>query len=225
MALGADLASYNRYWGWYDGAFSEIGPWADRLHTQLPGKPIGLGEYGAGASVLHQEDPPRRPEPGGKWHPEQYQALFHEAYAAQIAKRPFLWGHFVWLGFDHASASRHEGDTHGRNDKGVVSYDRRHRKDAYHLLRAWWQRAPVLHIASRRMTPRPAGSVAVKAYSNAREVTLELNGRSVGTVPVVERIATWPVVELAPGRATLRVRDERGNTDRVDWDVQESPPR
>lgn len=220
MALVADLASYNRYWGWYDGAFTDIGPWADRLHAKLPDKPIGLGEYGAGASALQQEDPPRRPEPGGKWHPEQYQALFHEAYARQIAARPFLWGHFVWLGFDHGSANRHEGDTDGRNDKGVVSYDRRHRKDAYHLLRAWWQREPVLHIASRRATPRPAGTVAVKAYSNAREVTLELNGRSVGTVPVVDRIATWPAVELPPGRVTLQARDERGTADRVDWEVE-----
>ncbi|HLO93032.1 MAG TPA: glycoside hydrolase family 2 TIM barrel-domain containing protein, partial [Burkholderiaceae bacterium] len=163
MALVADLAAYNRYWGWYDGSLQDIGPWADRLHAKLPEKPIGLSEYGAGASALQQEDPPRRPEPGGKWHPEQYQALFHEAYAGQIATRPFLWGNFVWLGFDHGSANRHEGDTNGRNDKGLVSYDRRHRKEAFHLLRAWWQGQPVLHIANRRASPRPAGAVTVKA--------------------------------------------------------------
>lgn len=220
MALQTDLASYNRYWGWYDGEFTDIGPWADRLHEKLPTKPIGLGEYGAGASVLQQEDPPKRPQPGARWHPEQYQALFHEAYARQLSARPFLWGHFVWLGFDHASAGRNEGDAPGVNDKGLVTYDRRFRKDAFLLWQAWWQREPVLHLANRRASPRPAGTVAVKAYSNGRQASLEVNGKPMGTVPVVDRIAAWPAVPLAPGRTTLRVRDERGATDSIEWDIQ-----
>ena len=220
MALQTDLASYNRYWGWYDGQFSDIGPWADQLHAKLPAKPIGLGEYGAGASALQQEDPPRRPEPGGRWHPEQYQALFHEAYAAQLEKRPFLWGRFIWLGFDHAAANRHEGDTTGRNDKGLVTYDRRLLKDAYHLMRAWWQTKPVLHIASQRLATRPAGAVRIKAYSNAAKATLQLNGKAIATVDVVDRIAVWPAVELAPGPATLEVSDDRGSRERVDWQIR-----
>ncbi|MFG6432915.1 polysaccharide deacetylase family protein [Roseateles sp. LYH14W] len=218
MALVADLASYNRYWGWYDGQFKDIGAWADKLHAKLPGKPIGLGEYGAGASAIQQEDPPRRPEPGGRWHPEQYQALFHETYAAEIAKRPFMWGTFVWLGFDHA-AGRHEGDTIGRNDKGLVNYDRSKLKDAYHLMRAWWQPKPVLHLTSKRLVNRPAGKVDIKAYSNAAKATLEVNGTVVGTVNVVDRIAVWPQVALVAGRATLQVRDDRGSTDRVEWQI------
>lgn len=219
MALQADLAAYNRYWGWYDGEFTDIGPWADRLYAKLPGTPIGLGEYGAGASVLQQEDPPRRPGPGARWHPEQYQALFHEAYARQLAARPFLWGHFVWLGFDHASAGRNEGDKPGVNDKGLVTYDRRYRKDAYHLLQAWWRQDPVLHLANRRASPRPAGTVTVKAYSNARRLTLEVNGRAVGSAEVVDRIALWPGVELAPGRQTIVVRSDDGASDRAEWEV------
>ncbi|MDR7271913.1 beta-galactosidase [Pelomonas saccharophila] len=224
MALATDLASYNRYWGWYDGQFSDIGPWADKLHARLPAKPIGLGEYGAGASALQQEDPPRRPEPGGRWHPEQYQALFHEAYAAQLEKRPYLWGRFIWLGFDHAAANRHEGDTTGRNDKGLVTYDRRLLKDAYHLMRAWWQSKPVLHIASQRLATRPTGPVAIKAYSNAAKATLQLNGKTVGTVDVVDRIAVWPAVELTPGRVTLQVSDDRGSKERVDLQIEGCGP-
>ena len=220
MALQTDLASYNRYWGWYDGQFTDVGPWADKLHAKLPTKPIGLGEYGAGASAVQQEDPPRRPEPGGRWHPEQYQALFHEAYAAQLEKRPYLWGRFIWLGFDHAAANRHEGDTTGRNDKGLVTYDRRSLKDAYHLMRAWWSPKPALHIASQRLATRPAGPVTIKAYSNAAKATLQVNGRAVGTVDVVDRVAVWPAVELAPGTATLEVSDDRGSRERVDWQVQ-----
>ncbi|RZL40715.1 MAG: glycoside hydrolase family 2 protein [Rubrivivax sp.] len=220
MALVTDLASYNRYWGWYDGQFKDIGPWADKLHARLPDKPIGLGEYGAGASAMQQEDPPRRPEPGGRWHPEQYQALFHETYAAEIARRPFLWGSFVWLGFDHAAANRHEGDTTGRNDKGLVTYDRGSFKEAYHLMRAWWQTRPVLHLTSKRLVNRPAGKVDIKAYSNARTATLEINGKLVGTVDVVDRIAIWPAVELVAGAATLRVRDDRGSSDGAEWQIE-----
>ncbi|CAM4172340.1 glycoside hydrolase family 2 protein [Roseateles saccharophilus] len=220
MALVTDLASYNRYWGWYDGQFSDIGPWADQLHAKLPAKPIGLGEYGAGASPLQQEDPPRRPEPGGRWHPEQYQALFHEAYAAQLEKRPFLWGRFIWLGFDHAAANRHEGDTTGRNDKGLVTYDRRTPKEAYHLMRAWWQHKPVLHIASQRLDRRLTGTVAIKAYTNAARATLKVNGKAIGTVDVVDRIAVWPAVELQAGQATLEVSDDRGSRERVDWQIR-----
>ncbi|HEU6455957.1 MAG TPA: glycoside hydrolase family 2 TIM barrel-domain containing protein, partial [Roseateles sp.] len=225
MALVTDLASYNRYWGWYDGQFGDIGPWADQLHAKLSGKPIGLGEYGAGGSALQQEDPPRRPEPGGRWHPEQYQALFHEAYAAQLAKRPFLWGRFIWLGFDHAAANRHEGDTTGFNDKGLVTYDRRLLKDAYHLMRAWWSTKPVLHIASQRLKKRPAGPVAIKAYSNAAKATLQLNGRVIGSVDVVDRIAVWPGVELAPGQAVLQVSDDRGSREQVEWDIEGHGPK
>ena len=219
MALQTDLASYNRYWGWYDGEFKDIGPWADKLHARMPDKPIGLGEFGAGASVVQQEDPPRRPEPGGRWHPEQYQALFHETYAAEVARRPFLWGSFIWLGFDHAAANRHEGDTTGRNDKGLVTYDRRHLKDAYHLMRAWWSDRPVLHLTSKRLVHRPVGPVDIKAYSNARKATLALNGKAIGTVDVVDRIARWPGVALEAGRVVLTVTDDRGSSDSVEWEI------
>ena len=218
MALQTDLAAYNRYWGWYDGEFTDLGPWADRLHGKLPGKPIGLGEYGAGASVLQQEDPPRRPEPGGRWHPEQYQALFHEVYARQIAERPFLWGRFVWLGFDHASAGRNEGDRPGVNDKGLVTYDRKMRKDAYHFYRAHWSLAPMVHIASERLTPRPAGPTAIKAYTNAQRATLEVNGVVFGSVRPVNRIATWRDVPLGTGRNEIGVRTDAGVTDTVVWE-------
>jgi len=223
MALQADLAAYNRYWGWYDGKLTDIGPWLDALHAKLPDKPIGLSEFGAGGSVLDQEDPPRRPVPAGRWHPEQYQALFHEAYARQLAVRPFVWGYFAWLGFDHASAGRNEGDTPGFNDKGLVTYDRRYRKDAYYLWQAWWQDRPVLHLANRRATPRTAGRTEVKAYSNSSRVTLEVDGRVIGVVPVVDRVATWPAVVLGPGHARLRVVDDRGHEDAIEWDVKPGP--
>lgn len=220
MAMQTDLAAYNRYWGWYDGTLQDIGAWADRLHAQHPTVPIGLGEYGAGGSVLHQQEPPVRPEAKSHWHPEQYQAQFHEAYARQLAQRPYLWGHFVWLAFDHASAGRDEGDRPGINDKGVVSYDRRERKDAFYVLQAWWQREPVLHIASRRYTPRPAGPVRIKAYSNARALSLTVDGRVIGEAEVIDRVAVWPELDLPPGTHRIAVRSDHGLLDEVSWDLQ-----
>ena len=220
MALQTDLAAYNRYWGWYDGSLQDIGDWADRLHALHSDLPIGLGEYGAGGSVQHQQEPPVRPEAKSHWHPEQYQALFHEAYARQLAQRPFLWGHFVWLAFDHASAGRDEGDRPGINDKGLVSYDRRERKDAFYLLQAWWQREPVLHIASRRFTPRPAGVVTVKAYSNAHRLTLSVDDQFVGEAEVVDRVAIWPDLDLPPGPHRIQVQSDHGLLDTVVWELQ-----
>jgi beta-galactosidase len=218
MALQTDLAAYNRYWGWYDGEFTDIGPWADKLHAKLPAKAIGLGEYGAGASALQEEDPPKRPVPNSRWHPEQYQALFHEAYARQIAARPFLWGTFVWLGFDHASAGRNEGDAPGINDKGLVSYDRKLRKDAFYLYQAYWRQQPMVHISSPRATPRVAGPTHIKVYSNGDRATLTLDGKSLGTLSVQDHLAQWSAVALSPGRHRLSVSTDHGATDAIDWD-------
>ena len=219
LALQTDITGYNRYYGWYDHEFADIGPWADAVHRKMPSRAIGLSEYGAGASVLQQEDPPKRPVPKSAWHPEQYQALFHEAYWRQIRERPWLWGSFVWVGFDLASAGREEGDRPGINDKGLVTYDRLVRKDAFYWYRANWSREPMVYITSRRHTLRAAGPTAVKVYTNAARVTLELNGKRVGSKEPADRIAVWPNVTLASGRNVLRVSTEAGLTDTVVWEA------
>jgi beta-galactosidase len=144
--------------------------------------------------------------------------LFHEAYWRQIAARPWLAGSFVWLAFDHASAGRNEGDRPGFNDKGLVTYDRRLRKDAYHLYRAHWSRTPMIHLTSARLTPRPAAPTAVKAYTNGRRATLELNGVVFGSVEPVDGIAVWRDVPLVAGRNTIGVRTDTGASDTVVWE-------
>lgn len=217
MAQQADVTGFNRYFGWYDGEFSDLGPWADRVHAAQPGRALALAEYGAGASVLHQQDPPVRPATTARWHPEQYQALFHEAYWPQIAARPWLWGAFVWVGFDLASAGRNEGDRPGINDKGLVTYDRRVRKDAFLYYQAQWRRDPVLHIASRRMTPRAAGPVDIKVYTNGARVTLQLNGTPLPPQAVQAGVARWQGVPLQPGRNRLSARSDHGAADTVTW--------
>src|SRR5262249_40468620 len=140
-----DVAGYNKYFGWYHGSADELGPFLDSLHHGQPSRLIGISEYGAGASIFQHARSPAKPDPNGTFHPEEYQALFHEAYWTQIKDRPYLWGTFIWNMFDFASDTRHEGDTLGRNDKGLVTYDRRTRKDAFYWYRANWTDTPFVY--------------------------------------------------------------------------------
>jgi len=217
MARQTDVIGFNRYYGWYDGSYNDIGPWADRVHAAQPDRAMSMTEYGAGASVLHQQDPPVRPQTTARFHPEQYQALFHEAYWPQIAARPWLWGSFVWVGFDLASAGRNEGDRPGINDKGLVTYDRATRKDAFLYYQAQWSAKPVLHFASRRASPRAAGPVDVKVYANGSRVTVTLNGTELPAQTTRGGIAIWPGVPLQPGRNRLEARADNGATDNITW--------
>jgi len=219
QATQTDVVGYNRYFGWYDKELTDIGPWADGVHAQQPRRAIALSEYGAGASVLQQQDPPARPVPNSRWHPEQYQALFHEAYWQQISTRRYLWANFVWVGFDLASAGRNEGDRPGINDKGLVTYDRRTRKDAYHWYRANWSRRPMVYIANRRATPRREARADIKVYTNTERVTLRVNGVAWPVQTVLDRRVTWPNVVLRNGVNRLTVTSDRGLTDSIDWVV------
>jgi len=198
-AMHTDLIAYNKYFGWYPDQVGEIGDWADRAHALIPGRAMAVSEYGAGASVLQQEDPPRRPVPASGWHPEQYQSLFHERAGAQLGARDYLWGQFVWVAFDLASDGRNEGDRPGINDKGLVTYDRRTRKDAYYWYQAQWSDRPMVHITSRRMTPRAVQPAAVRVYSNAPRLRLTVNGVDQGEREVLNHVAAWPGVTLKPG--------------------------
>jgi hypothetical protein len=224
-ALVSDVIGFNRYFGWYPDQKGTIGEWAERFHTAHSARPFAVSEYGAGASILHQEDPPGPVVPASGWHPEQYQTEYHEKNWLELKDKPYLWGTFVWVGFDLASAGRHEGDRRGINDKGLVTYDRQVRKDAWYWYRAWWSEAPSLHITSRRFTFRGDPAVTVKAYTNAEAATLIVNGTEIGTRPAEDRMVSWPVT-LRPGPNAIEVRAEAGGevlTDRVEWVYREPP--
>jgi beta-galactosidase len=221
IALHSDTVSYNRYFGWYWTKSEDIGPWADELHAKMPTRPIGVSEYGAGASILHQEDPVvKRPESNGYWHPEQYQTDFHVKHWLEMKKRPFLWSTFIWLGIDFPSFKRNEGDRPAINDKGLVTEDRKTRKDAYYWYQANWAENPMLHITSRRDTDKRTQQVQVMAFSNLPSIELRLNGGAWKTVPVEDRMAKW-TIELAKGenRVEARARTPDGTllTDQVTW--------
>jgi beta-galactosidase len=215
QAMHTDAIASNVYFGWYDKEFADLAPFLASNHTKRPRTPEALSEYGAGGSALQQEDPVRRPVAPGRWHPEQYQALYHEAAWRQIEAAPWLWASFVWTGFDFASSGRNEGDGPGVNDKGLVSMDRKVRKDAYYWYQANWSKTPMVYITSRRAVRRTAADVEVKVYSNQPAVRLRVNGVDMGERPVEGHIARWPV-RLAPGANRLEVQ-AGAVVDSVEW--------
>ena len=223
LADHAEVGGYNRYSGWYSGSYTDFGPVSDDLHAAQPTRRIGVTEYGAGASIIqHQENPPR-PVPASNFHPEEYQALLHESYWSQIRTRPYLWGTFLWNMFDFASDSRNEGDTPGRNDKGLVTYDRVTRKDAFYWYKANWTSTPFVHITSRRWTARTEATTTVKVYGNVDSVTLTVNGVRLGEAKKsTDHVYSWAGVTLVPGANTVTATGTRGgatHTDTVTWNL------
>jgi beta-galactosidase len=221
LADHSDVTGYNKYSGWYHDSVSDFGPLLDSLHASQPTRRIGISEYGAGASIFQHEADPTRPAPDGSFHPEEYQALFHEAYWRQIEARPYLWGTFVWNMFDFASDTRGEGDTLGRNDKGLVTYDRRTRKDAFYWYKANWTQTPFVYVTSRRWMDRIEPVTTVKVYGNVDSVTLTVNGIVLGPAKTsTDHIYLWPGVTLSPGTNTIVATGIRAGfayTDTVTW--------
>lgn len=174
----SDLIAWNVYPGWYGMSRKQLGAFMDKMRCE---RPVGISEYGAGGNHLQHEEKPKKPVHNGAWHPEEYQALCHEAFLRQIDRRDYLWGTFVWNLFDFGSDGRSEGDRPGMNDKGLVSFDRKVKKDAYYVYQSRWSTAPMLQIAQSRCTQRKAAKTEIKVYSNAEEVALSVNGRLIGT--------------------------------------------
>jgi beta-galactosidase len=216
-----ELAAYNKYYGWYGLSDTGPGKWADQLHAKDPTRKIAISEYGAGASVNQHEENPAPPVTTSRWHPEEYQTLVHENSWQQIKTRQYLWGTYVWNMFDFAVDSRSEGDTLGRNDKGLVTYDRAIRKDSFYLYKANWTDTPFVHLNSARWTQRTAAATTVRAYGTTDTVALTVNGQAVGAPqpPSADHIVTWPIT-LSPGANVVCIAGTRGGqtyTDTATW--------
>ncbi|HLP25823.1 MAG TPA: glycoside hydrolase family 2 TIM barrel-domain containing protein [Acidobacteriota bacterium] len=200
-----EVTAFNRYYGWYHGRSEEIGAWLDDVHRRYPALRFGISEYGAGANPAQHELPARKPPHAGPWHPEEYQNDYHEKHWLAFRSRPFLWCKFIWNMFDFAVDSRNEGSTPGMNDKGLVSYDRSLKKDAFFWYKANWSAEPVLYLTSRRYRERAAGPSELKAYSNAPRAELWLDGKSLGVIEGRDRIFRWPI-DLSVGEHHAVVR-------------------
>jgi beta-galactosidase len=232
-----DTTAFNKYYGWYYGEPQDYAVYLDDLHQRNPTQSIGISEYGAGGSIRQhtgrlygREGAARTPMESirrsafGKEHPEDYQAYYHEESWRAMRDRPYIWAKFIWNMFDFAVDWRNEGDTPGRNDKGMVTIDRRTKKDAFFFYKANWSGEPVLHVANRRFTERTDGVTEIKVYTNAPEAEIFLNGLSLGKKKVGDdHIVRWEKVTLAPGenrvRATALARD-RALTDECVWTLR-----
>ena len=221
------LIDFNKYYGWYGGVLTDFGPWADNIHATYPTRTVGVSEYGAGSSIYqHSENPVMEPANAGPYHPEEYQNLYHESYWQQMKARPFLWSKFIWNMFDFASDGRNEGDTPGRNDKGLVTYDRQVRKDAFYWYKANWTTNPMVYITGHTFTNRLTNAITAKVYANCDSVELFLNGASQGATTSTNCIFTWPL-RLQAGTNTVQAIGAKGSTNVTDsliWMVPILPP-
>jgi hypothetical protein len=217
-----DLLGMNSYNGWYHEDFDSFGEKADAFHEAFPGRALGVAEAGAGASVDQHEYNPDPPDDLGPWHPEEYQTRFHESHWRQVEERPYLWSYAAFNMFDFAVDDRDEGDTAGRNDKGLVTYDRQVRKDSFYFYKANWSDEPTVYITSRRWDERSSRDIdEIKVFSNADSVEVRVNGRSLGAMaPDEVARMRWRNVRLDPGANVIEAIATRGGqtfTDAVVW--------
>ena len=171
-----DVISYNHYFGWYGGNVAMNGTWFDDFHKKYPGRCVGLSEYGCEALNWHTSDPQQGD------YTEEYQTYYHEELIKQIAKRPYLWATHVWNMFDFAADARSEGGENGMNHKGLVTFDRKYKKDSFYAYKAWLSKEPFVHICSKRYVDRVEDVTEVTVYTNQPQVELFANSESLGVM-------------------------------------------
>ena len=169
-----DVVSYNHYFGWYGGDTSMNGPWFDKFHAAHPDIPIGCSEYGCEALNWHTSNPTQGD------YTEEYQAYYHEELIRQLYTRKYLWATHVWNMFDFGADARSEGGENGQNHKGLVTFDRKYKKDSFYAYKAWLSDEPFVHLCGKRYVNRVEDVTKVTVYSNLPEVELFANGVSIG---------------------------------------------
>ena len=169
-----DTVSYNHYFGWYGGDTTMNGPWFDKFHAKYPNQPIGCSEYGCEALNWHTSDPKQGD------YTEEYQAYYHEELIKQLFTRKYMWATHVWNMFDFGADARAEGGENGQNHKGLVTMDRKYKKDAFYAYKAWLNPEPMVHICGKRYIDRVEEVTKVTVYSNLPSVELFANGVSLG---------------------------------------------
>jgi len=228
-----DVVTYNRYYGWYgdytkpaEERFDKLTAFLERTDAANGTDRVAIGEYGAGGDPRQHDESPDLPasDPNNALvpQPEEYQAFWHEqSWGRMEAHSPDLWAAFVWQFTDSANDDRLEGSRAGLNTKGLVSHDRRTRKDAYFYYQSQWSDEPVLHLTGERFARREAEVVTVKAYSNMDgPVSLRVNGVTLGTRSDADGVLEWSDVQLVDGENRVEVsgtRDGQTYTDALTW--------
>lgn len=217
----ADLVAWNKYFGWYSDAAPAAGKFFDEMKNTANNKPVGVSEYGAGGSIKHHQWPLKAKSSSGSniidgnfpasFHPEEAQTYCHEGNWEAFSARPYLWAKYIWLFADFQSSIRQEGDRDGINDKGLISYDRKTKKDAFFFYKANWNPEPMLYISSRRFTDRTIPEAQVKVFSNLKEATLYINGKKISTMKKdnLNRMI-WDNITLVSGKNEIVVKGKAG---------------
>ncbi len=216
-----DNIAWNRYDGWYGATPATLASWLDKTHQAHPEIKIAISEYGAGASIYHQQDSLVQTSPGSWWHPENWQTEYHIQNWKIISERPYVWGSFVWNMFDFGAAHRTEGDRPGINDKGLVTHDRKVKKDAFYFYKANWNPEPMVYIAGRRSVNRVKPVTEVQIFSNCAEVTLKVNGQIIKKMqPDGVKVCIFKDIRLKKGENNIEVSAKNGKrviTDACCW--------
>lgn len=216
-----DNIAWNRYDGWYGATPATLASWLDKTHQSHPQIKIAISEYGAGASIYHQQDSLVQTSPGSWWHPENWQTEYHIQNWKIISERPYVWGSFVWNMFDFGAAHRTEGDRPGINDKGLVTHNRKVKKDAFYFYKANWNPEPMVYIAGRRSVNRVKPVTEVQVFSNCAEVTLKVNNQLAGKMqPDGVKVCVFRDIRLNKGKNMIEVSAKNGKkvvTDACCW--------
>ena len=197
----ADIGSYNLYFGWYIGELKENDSFFDEYHKKFPDRVMGFSEYGADANPQYQSAHPDKGD-----YSETYQCVYHEHLLKCIGERPYLWATHAWNLFDFAADGRDEGGKNGENQKGLVTFDRKLRKDAFYLYKAHWSKEPFVHLCGRRYVDRAEEKTEIKVYSNQSEVTLLVDGQEFCT-KMGAKIYTFDVAITSEHTITVKSGD------------------
>ena len=207
-----DVVSYNHYFGWYGGDTTMNGPWFDKFHATFPKKPIGVSEYGCEALNWHTSNPVQGD------YTEEYQAYYHEELIKQLFTRKYLWATHVWNMFDFGADARAEGGENGQNHKGLMTFDRKYKKDAFYAYKAWLSDEPFVHLCGKRYVDRVEDVTKVTVYSNQPEVELFLNGESLGKKQSAEHFFYFDVPNVGESEIVVKAGDlqDEGKLRKVD---------
>ncbi len=213
----ADVISYNIYYGWYMGQLEDSEKFMDKFHEENPDIPLGISEYGTEGIISWHTDEPKNQD-----YTEEYHALYHEHMAKVLDERDFIWSSHVWNMFDFGADNRDEGGIAGRNNKGLVTFDRQTRKDAFYIYKAYWSDEPFVHITGKRYAQRPYDEMTVKVYSNLDTLTLLVDGEEFAEVSS-DKIFEFENVPLENQYTTLTVMAEPGVYDSVTFEKVSEP--
>ena len=205
-----DVVSYNHYFGWYGGDVAQNGPWFDKFHALNPDVPLGVSEYGVENIVKWHSNKPMNHD-----YTEEYASYYHHEMLKTFETRPYLWSTHVWNCFDFAADARNEGGVVGRNNKGLITYDRKLKKDAYYIYKAYWNSDPMVHVAGRRWLDRAPDERNITVYTNCENITLIVNGAEVETKKAVDHCVVFENVALKDGENTVTAKSCCGIEDTI----------